>query len=257
MPLAKVRSGGRPRLPASLPRRRPLQKRIRPELPLSRRRLPRRPRTDTADSELEVESSGDFPRVPDDPPETDLPLVQSSGSRKLIKRATFGLLLGMSGVVVVFSGGLLFSAIVAACAYQVSREFNGLVISMRNERKTFAPPNSIRELMSVFCLLFPLTNYFYPRGGKSALLLSVAVFILLCMEVLFVKTPKFSQLTAAVFGLFYCGRGIGSRLLRGESNVRSCRVPAFVLGEAEDDGSAGSELSFRIELAGGVSYRED
>lgn len=134
-----------------------------------------------------------------------LPLVQSPGSRKLMKRATFGILLGFSGVVVVLSGGLLFSCIVAACAYQVSREFNGLVISMRNEKKTFAPPNSIRELMSVFCLLFPLMNYFYPRGGKSALLLSVAVFILLCMEVLFVKKPKFSQLTAAVFGLFYCG----------------------------------------------------
>lgn len=148
-------------------------------------------KADTSDSELNLEH----------------PVVdRQRKSGKLLKRSASGILLGFCGALVVLTGGLLFSCIVAACSYQVSREFNGLVIQMRHQHRTFAPPISIRELMSVFCLLFPLMNYFYPHGGKSALLLSLAAFILLCMEVLTVKKPKFSQLTAAVFGLFYCGK---------------------------------------------------
>lgn len=168
----------------------------------------RRQNSNARDPLIRVERSASESEIDFDPsndPSNTKPLVPSTELRKLVKRATFGILLALSGEIIVLSGGLTYTCFVAACAYQVSREFNGLIISMRNEKKTIAPPNSIRELMSVFCLLFPLMNFFYPHGGKSALLLSVAVFILLCMEVLFVKKPKFSQLAAAVFGLFYCG----------------------------------------------------
>jgi len=142
------------------------------------------------------------------------PLIKSEADAKrlksgsFVKRTTFGVLLALLGVVVVLSGGLLYTCIVAACAYQVSREFNGMILLIGEKKKTFAPPISIRELMSVFCLLFPFFSYFYAHESKSSLLLSVAVFILLCMEVLVVRKPKFSQLAAAVFGLFYCGQGL-------------------------------------------------
>lgn len=124
---------------------------------------------------------------------------------KLANRAAYGTLLGALGAFVILWGGVLYSCFAAAASYQTSREFSSLITTMAGNKNTSAPPSSICDLMCVFCILFPLMAYFYPTGGKPALMLTLAAFILLCMEILTVEKPKFSQLTAAVFGLFYCG----------------------------------------------------
>lgn len=124
---------------------------------------------------------------------------------KLAKRVSFGALLGGLGLLVILSGGVLYSCFAAAAAYQTTTEFSGLVATMGSRKREMAPPSSISDLMSVFCVFFPLMAYFYPTGGKPALMLTLAAFLLLSMEVLTVEKPNFSQLTAAVFGLFYCG----------------------------------------------------
>lgn len=132
--------------------------------------------------------------------------IKTGKVSKLAKRAAYGGLLGGLGLFVILSGGVLFSCFVSAAAYQTSRELNEMVASMGSNKRTVAPPIAISDLMSVFCLMFPLMAYFYPLGGKPALMLSLAAFLVLSMEVLTVEKPMFSQLTAAVFGLFYCGK---------------------------------------------------
>lgn len=132
---------------------------------------------------------------------------------KLAKRVSYGALMGGLGLLVIMSGGVLYTCFAAAAAYQTTNEFIELVASMGSRNTGMAPPSSISALMSVFCVFFPLMAYFYPTGGKPAVMLTLAAFLLLSMEVLTVEKPKFSQLTAAVFGLFYCGECADNLLL--------------------------------------------
>lgn len=123
------------------------------------------------------------------------------------KRIITGLILGIFGFVIVLTGGFVYTIFVSAMAYLISREFNALILAIYDSKSLYlAPPHSIRELLNVFCLLFPLLTQMFPAEGKPAFILILGAFIVLFIEVFTIKKPKFSQMSIPIFGLFYCGR---------------------------------------------------
>ena len=82
-------------------------------------------------------------------------------------------------------------------------------------RRSLLAPPLVSRALAAFCVMLPLLTYLSPGGGRLALSLTLATFVLLVMEVLTVEKPFFSQLTAAVFGLYYCGEKGGKGLWIG------------------------------------------
>lgn len=125
------------------------------------------------------------------------------GPSSLTKRAVFGSILGVSGAVVIVLGGWLYAAVTCLVAYQCSQEFIGLVSAKGMSAGMKPPPPIINSAVSLLCV--GLCAWSFLSGGKMASAMAVATFIVLSLQLVASRKPRFSQLTSAVFGLLYCG----------------------------------------------------
>lgn len=136
------------------------------------------------------------------------PKTRVQKARELANRVFFGLLLGLSGAVVILYGKLAMLALLVFVAYQASREYFGFMSSKQMSKGMPPPPPLVSAATTAMCAGIAVFSHFY--HGKSGTVLAVAAFLLLVIQVVVNKRPKFSQLASSLFGLFYCGeRGRG------------------------------------------------
>ncbi|KAF6263497.1 cytidylyltransferase family-domain-containing protein [Scenedesmus sp. NREL 46B-D3] len=108
-----------------------------------------------------------------------------------INRVIFGIILGFGGAAVVFAGQIPYC------------EFYGMLTSKGISKGTPPPTPFVSAATTALCL--SVTAFTFVSQGRSGAAMSVAAFILLAMNILVNRKPTFAQLTASVFGLFYCG----------------------------------------------------
>jgi hypothetical protein len=172
--------------------------------------------------------------------------VKQSG---FINRVTYGILLGLAGAAIVVVGKIPFLLATMLVVYQATQvrrraaqpalgcrwptrgqgwagdrppdrrltsgragscrvqEYYGFITSKGISKGMTPPPPFVSSMTTALCL--SITAFTYLTQGKSGTVISVAAFVLLCMNVLSNKKPTFAQLTSSVFGLFYCGEWLG------------------------------------------------
>ena len=173
----------------------------------------------------------------------------------LYHRSISGCLLGLSGAAIILAGGWVFTLATCALVYQISQEFFGFVTSKDISEGMLPPPPLVSALTSLSCIC--LTIWMHLSAGRSTAALAVSSFVVLSLQLLAVERPHFSQISSAVFGLFYCGAccpavaavaaATWSDRLTG---MLRCRLSAELLGEVAAAGSASHQQQHRAQLAG-------
>ncbi|PSC75575.1 Phosphatidate cytidylyltransferase [Micractinium conductrix] len=126
---------------------------------------------------------------------------KKSGS--LAKRVVFGVILGLSGAAVIIIGGWVYAGVACLAAFQLSQEYIGLVSAKGIAKGAPPPPPIVNSAISLLCVA--LNAWVFVTGGRSASAMAVASFVILSLQLLVVRKPRFAQLTSSLFGLFYCG----------------------------------------------------
>lgn len=124
-------------------------------------------------------------------------------SRGLWKRIVSSTVLGALGAVVIAVGGLPYCLVACLVAYQSSQEYFGFVTSKGISQGMMPPPPMLCAFISLTCISFIV--WMYATQGAATAMLGVSGLVVLSLQLLMVKTPRFSQLTSSLFGLFYCG----------------------------------------------------
>ena len=68
------------------------------------------------------------------------------------------------------------------------------------------PPPLINSAISLLCVA--LNAWVFLTNGRAARAMAVATFLVLSLQLVAVRRPRFSQLTSSVFGLLYCGEAL-------------------------------------------------
>ncbi|KAI5647433.1 hypothetical protein M9H77_33438 [Catharanthus roseus] len=121
---------------------------------------------------------------------------------QLRKRIVFGLGIGISAGGVVLVGGWVFTVAVAAAVFVGSREFFELVRSRGIAAGMTPPPRYVSRVCSVICSLMPILTLYLGQIDVSVTSAASIVAIALLLQR---RSPRFAQLSSAMFGLFYCG----------------------------------------------------
>ncbi|KAG4920502.1 hypothetical protein AAZX31_18G054200 [Glycine max] len=135
--------------------------------------------------------------IPED--EEDLP---SKSQQQLRNRVVFGLGIGISVGGIVLAGGWVFAVALAAAVFTGAREYFELVRSHGITEGMTPPPRYVSRVCSVICALMPL---FVMYRGHIDVSVTSAAFVLATALLLQRGSPRFAQLSSAIFGLFYCG----------------------------------------------------
>ncbi|XP_019188998.1 PREDICTED: phosphatidate cytidylyltransferase 4, chloroplastic [Ipomoea nil] len=123
-------------------------------------------------------------------------------SSQLTKRVVFGLAIGFSAGGVVLAGGWVFTLALAAAVFVGAREYFELVRSRGIAAGMTPPPRYVSRVCSVICALMPILTLYL---GQIDVSVTFAAFVVATTLLLQRRIPRFSQLTSAMFGLFYCG----------------------------------------------------
>ncbi|KAL1370233.1 hypothetical protein HN51_000525 [Arachis hypogaea] len=150
------------------------------------------------------------PRVIGQAQPEHLPQSNAEGEDVLLKpqvsqlrnRIVFGLAIGITVGGVVLAGGWVFAVAMAAAVFTGAREYFELVRSHGITEGMTPPPRYVSRVCSVACALLPL--YIMYRGHIDVSVTSAA-FVLAMALLLQRGSPRFAQLSSAIFGLFYCG----------------------------------------------------
>ncbi|PRW05876.1 Phosphatidate cytidylyltransferase [Chlorella sorokiniana] len=121
----------------------------------------------------------------------------------LAKRVVFGTILGLSGAVVIVTGGWLYGAVACLAAFQCSKEYIGMVSAKGIAKGAEPPPPLVTTAISLLCVA--LNAWVFITNGRSASAMAVASFLVLSLQLVASSKPRFAQLASSVFGLFYCG----------------------------------------------------
>ncbi|KAG7013789.1 Phosphatidate cytidylyltransferase 4, chloroplastic, partial [Cucurbita argyrosperma subsp. argyrosperma] len=121
---------------------------------------------------------------------------------QLKKRIVFGLGIGITGGIIVMAGGWVFTVAVAACIFVGAREYFELVRSRGITAGMTPPPRYVSRICSVICALMPILCLYF---GQLDVTTTFSAFILAITLLLQRGSPRFSQLSSAIFGLFYVG----------------------------------------------------
>nr|XP_027106491.1 phosphatidate cytidylyltransferase 4, chloroplastic-like [Coffea arabica] len=138
----------------------------------------------------------------------DLPVNEDSvteSERKasqLKKRIFFGLGIGLSAGGIVLAGGWIFTGALAAAVFVGSREFFELVRSLGIAAGMTPPPRYVSRACSIIYALMPLFTLYF---GHIDVSVASAAFVVAIALLLQRGSPRFAQLSSAMFGLFYCG----------------------------------------------------
>lgn len=101
-------------------------------------------------------------------------------------------------------GQLPFLAMILFVVFHATREFYGFLTSQGISKGMTPPPPIVTYATTILCLSMAVISYFYK--SRTGTVLAVSVFMVLMLEVVSSKRPKFSQLASSVFGIFYCGK---------------------------------------------------
>ncbi|TKY47236.1 Phosphatidate cytidylyltransferase 4 [Spatholobus suberectus] len=134
--------------------------------------------------------------------EEDLPSKPQQQGSQLRNRVVFGLGIGITVGVVVLAGGWVFTVALAAAVFTGAREYFELVRSRGITAGMTPPPRYVSRVCSVICALMPL---FVMYRGHIDVSVTSAAFVLATALLLQRGSPRFAQLSSAIFGLFYCG----------------------------------------------------
>ncbi|PIA50180.1 hypothetical protein AQUCO_01300729v1 [Aquilegia coerulea] len=126
----------------------------------------------------------------------------SSQGSQLKKRVVFGLAIGIGVGGVVLAGGWIFTVAVTAAVFAGAREYFELVRSRGIASGMTPPPRYVSRACSVICALMPILTLYF---GHIDVSVTSAAFVLAMALLLQRGNPRFSQLSSAMFGLFYCG----------------------------------------------------
>lgn len=156
---------------------------------------------------------GDMPQPTSTPGEPDASALQPAKStakkaQEFANRVIFGLVLGLAAAFVILYARLALLAVALLVTYQATQEYYGFITSKQMSAGMTPPPPFVSAATTVMVTSMALLSYFHQ--GKSGTVLAVASFLLLVMNVLALKRPKFSQLASSLFGLFYCGAVLAS-----------------------------------------------
>ncbi|KAL3536999.1 hypothetical protein ACH5RR_000365 [Cinchona calisaya] len=138
----------------------------------------------------------------------DLPVNEDSVAEiqrkasQLKKRVVFGLGIGISAGAVVLAGGWVFTGALAAVVFVGAREYFELVRSRGIAAGMTPPPRYVSRVCSVICALMPIWTLYF---GQIDISVTSAAFVLVITLLLQRGSPRFAQLSSAMFGLFYCG----------------------------------------------------
>ncbi|XP_022157457.1 phosphatidate cytidylyltransferase 4, chloroplastic-like isoform X2 [Momordica charantia] len=127
---------------------------------------------------------------------------QQHKKNQLTKRIVFGLGIGITVGIVVLAGGWVFTVAVAACIFVGAREYFELVRSHGITAGMTPPPRYVSRICSVICALMPILSLYF---GQLDVAITFSSFILAITLLLQRGSPRFAQLSSAIFGLFYCG----------------------------------------------------
>lgn len=158
-----------------------------------------------AGSDAEARTSGPTPTSSsqDDPSTQAAKLSSAQKAAKFTQRVGFGLILGVSGAGVIAYGQLPFLGMILFVVFHATKEFYGFLTSQGISKGMTPPPPIVTHATTILCLSMAVISYFYK--SRTGTVLAVSVFLVLMLQVLSSKKPKFSQLASSVFGIFYCG----------------------------------------------------
>ncbi|KAL5728273.1 phosphatidate cytidylyltransferase [Ranunculus cassubicifolius] len=127
--------------------------------------------------------------------------LKSQGSQ-FKKRVVFGVLIGLGVGGVVLAGGWVFTVALTAAVFAGAREYFELVRSRGIAKGMTPPPRYVSRACVVICAIMPLLTLYF---GHTDVSVTSAAFILAMILLMQRGNPRFSQLSSAMFGLFYCG----------------------------------------------------
>ncbi|XP_061364930.1 phosphatidate cytidylyltransferase 4, chloroplastic-like isoform X2 [Gastrolobium bilobum] len=131
-----------------------------------------------------------------------LPQPNAQKVSQLRNRIVFGLGIGITVGGVVLAGGWVFTVAMAAAVFAGAREYFELVRSHGITEGMTPPPRYVSRVCSIICALMPL---FIMYRGHIDVSVTSAAFVLAMALLLQRGSPRFAQLSSAIFGLFYCG----------------------------------------------------
>lgn len=83
------------------------------------------------------------------------------------------------------------------------QEYIGMVSAKGIAAGSPPPPPLVTSAISLLCVA--LNAWVFVTNGRNAAAMAVATFMILSLQLLVVRKPRFAQLTSSLFGLFYCG----------------------------------------------------
>eukprot|EP00955_Chlamydomonas_euryale_P098428 365145-Chlamydomonas_euryale.AAC.7 len=154
-----------------------------------------------ADADAGADSDASTPAPPDADAAAPA-LVTAPGGGGLVNRLVFGALLGCVGVAAVLVKQL-FVFVAVFITYHATIEYYSMVTSKGITRGMAPPSTLVSSLTTVMCVSMVMFSTIYT--GRSGIVLAVASFFLLVMNLVAAKRPTFSMLASTLFGVFYCG----------------------------------------------------
>ncbi|KAJ7514508.1 hypothetical protein O6H91_23G048100 [Diphasiastrum complanatum] len=143
--------------------------------------------------ELDLNGTGSMP--------TRSPQQHQKG--QLRNRIVFGLGIGIGILFVTLAGGWVFTLALAVSILVGTEEYFGLVRSKGIAKGMAPPPLFVTHICSAICAAMPIMTLYF--GGRMGVAVTTAAFLLAIVLLLQRGSPRFSQLSSAIFGLFYCG----------------------------------------------------
>ncbi|KAL2636096.1 hypothetical protein R1flu_007575 [Riccia fluitans] len=123
--------------------------------------------------------------------------------KQLKNRILFGSGMGAGCLGIVLAGGWVFTLAFSWTIWVGTQEYFELVRSKGNTANGLTPPPAVAEkFCALICSAMPIMTLYY--GGRMGAVVTTAAFALATV-LLLQRGPRFSQLTSAIFGLFYCG----------------------------------------------------
>nr|PNR52436.1 hypothetical protein PHYPA_008810 [Physcomitrium patens] len=156
---------------------------------------------DGEDNQPQLDKVGDNVNISSSDKSVTLSAPQDK-KRQLKNRVLFGFIIGFGVLGVVLAGGWVFAIALAATIWVATGEYFGLVQSKAMTRGMEAPPLIATRICSAICAAMPLMTMYF--GGRVGVAVTTASFFLATV-LLLQRGPRFSHLSSAIFGLFYCG----------------------------------------------------
>lgn len=133
--------------------------------------------------------------------------LSSEDEKSLIQlksRIITGVMMGLSGIFTLCSGGWIFTIMVALLTYQASQEYFGIISAKFRVKDTVPIPKFVQAVVTLACIFQVLAPHII--GLQSDQAQGLAGFSILISS-LFSEPgkPGLNHFTSSIFALFYCG----------------------------------------------------